>query len=159
MRIKRNILWTMIALIVISCGTLGAEIRTYRQFRDVATKENGKVIESSDPHNLFEYTYSIDDKAKTITRTKIRRLDEATPRNDATVYRITEQKNVFGSEAGNGGQVLVAVPKNGSEILELSHRFAFTARTSPFSQVISGVYKRVYVNDRDRKHHRDKDKD
>ena len=148
----------MIALIVISCGTLGTDIRTYRQFRDVATKENGKVIQSEDSGNLFENTYLIDYKNNTITRIKVRRLDEANPRDDSTVYTITDKKSLPGSEAGYGGKVIVAINKSG-EILELGSKFAFTTRTSPFSQVITGVYKRVYVNEHDWKHHKDKDKD
>jgi hypothetical protein len=134
----------MIALIAISCAAQGADIRTFRQVRDVATKENGKVNQSTDIKNMFEYTYLIDHKNNTITRIKVRRLDETAARDDATVYTITEKKKVLGSEAGNGGTVIVAVHKNGGEILEIGHRFAFTTRTSPFSQVITGVYKRVY---------------
>jgi hypothetical protein len=39
---------------------------------------------------------------------------------------------------------------HGGQILELGHRFAFTMRISPFSQVITGIYKRAY--EKDRKH-------
>ncbi|MFH1710200.1 MAG: hypothetical protein ABH860_03920, partial [bacterium] len=58
---------------------------------------------------------------------------------------ITEKKKLLGSKAGRGGKVIVAVSKDGSEILELGGKFAFTTRTSPFSQIITGVYKRVYT--------------
>jgi len=40
--------------------------------------------------------------------------------------------------------MLVAVRQDDGEILELGYRFAFTMRTSPFSQVITGIYKRAY---------------
>ncbi len=141
---------------IISCGAFAADVRTYRQFKDVAAKENGKVSQSSSSGNLFEYTYSIDTAKKMIVRTKIRRLDEKTARDDATTYNIMEEKQLLGSDAGNGGDAIVAVEKNGTETLVLSHRFAFTSRLSPFSQVITGVYRRVYNEDKD--HDRDNDK-
>lgn len=144
----------MLLLAVISCGALCADIRTFRQVKDVSAKENGRVIQSTDIKNMFEYTYLIDHKNNTITRIKVRRLDESASRIDSTVYTITEKKKVLGSEAGRGGSVLVAVQKKGGEILEISHNFAFTTRTSPFSQVITGVYKRVYVRDEDEHQHR-----
>lgn len=142
---RSKILCVMIALLVISCAALGADIRTFRQVRDVATKEDGRVKQSTDMKNMFECTYLIDHKNNTVTRIKVRRLDEASPRDDSTVYTITEKKKVLGSEAGRGGSVLVAVQKGGGEMLEIGQKFAFTTRTSPFSQVITGVYKRVYV--------------
>ena len=148
------ILTFVLACFVLACGA-GAEVRTYRQFKDVAAKENGKVSQSSKKGDLFEYTYSINTSKKTITRVKVRRLDQAAATNDSTVYNIMEEKELLGSEAGNGGNVLVAVEKDGSETLVLSRRFAFTSRISPFSQVITGVYKRVYFEDRDK----DKDHD
>ncbi|HVN67877.1 MAG TPA: hypothetical protein VMT55_05845 [Candidatus Sulfotelmatobacter sp.] len=127
-----------------------AEPRTYRQFKDVAVKEKGQVAQSADKDNLFEYTYVINDARTTITRTKVRRLDQTAARDDKTVYNITQKQVLPGSESGNGGKVLIAVRKDGGEILELGHRFAFTMRVSPFSQVISGIYKRVYDKDRGR---------
>ncbi len=142
---RSRILFIMIALLAISCAALCADIRTFRQVRDVATKEDGRVKQSTDMKNMFECTYLIDHKNNTITRIKVRRLDEAAPRDDSTVYIIREKKKVLGSEAGRGGSVLVAVQKDGSEILEVGQKFSFTTRTSPFSQVITGVYKRVYV--------------
>jgi len=139
----RNVLIVAACLIVCS-GLASAEPRTYRQFKDVALKEKGQVVQSSDNKNLFECTYAVDAERKTITRTKIRRLDDPVGRADATVYTVTQKKVLPGSEAGNGGKVLIAVSQDGTEILELGHRFAFTMRTSPFALVISGVYKRVY---------------
>jgi hypothetical protein len=46
------------------------------------------------------------------------------------------------------------VDKKGGETLVLSPRFAFSTRVSPFSQVITGVYKRVYDGDHDGHHHK-----
>lgn len=134
-----------------------AESRTYRQFKDVAVRETGKVEQSSDKDNLFEYTFTLDAARKTITRTKVRRLDQTAAKDDSTVYNLQQRTDLMGSEAGNGGRVWVAVRKDGGEILELGHRFAFTMRVSPFSQVISGVYKRIY--DKDSQHfYRDHDR-
>jgi len=138
------------AFLLLCAGLAQAETLTYRQFKDVAVKENGGVSQSGDKNDLFEMTFSIDKAHKTVTRTRVRRLDEAAAHNDNTVYTVTQKQFLPGSDAGNGGKVLIAVRKDGGEILELGHRFAFTMRVSPFSQVISGVYKRVY--DKGRKH-------
>ncbi|MCX5726687.1 MAG: hypothetical protein NT030_05875 [Candidatus Saganbacteria bacterium] len=144
---KFRIVLGMIVCLILACTVASAEVRTYRQFKDVATKENGNVKQSTSKGDLFEYTYTVDIAHKTVTRIKVRRLDEPTAHKDATVYTIVQNRDILGSEAGNGGHALVAVQKDGSELLELSHRFAFTARLSPFSQVITGVYKRVYNED------------
>jgi hypothetical protein len=138
------------------CTAASAETRTYRQVKDVSVQESGKVNQSGNKGDLFECTYSINYKKNTITRVKIQRLDDKTARDDATVYSIIEKRNLLGSRAGNGGKVLIAVQKNGTEILELGNRFAFTMRPSPFSQVITGVYKRVYEKDIDKKLHKHK---
>ena len=148
----RIVLGLMICL-VISCAA-SAEIRTYRQMKDVVTTEKGNVRQSDSKGDLFEYTYSIDVANKTVTRIKVCRLDQAEAKKDNTVYKITQNMKLIGSEAGNGGQALVAVRKDGGEIIELSHRFAFSMRTSPFSQIITGVYKRVYNKDHDNKFHK-----
>ena len=132
----------------LASGALALEERTYVQFKTVAAQENGKVIQSTKVGDLFEYTYSIDIPKQKIIRTKIRRLDKKTGEKDSTVYDIAQRKKLFGSQAGNGGRVIVAVSKDGSEIIELSHRFAFTLRISPFSQVITGMYKRAFTMDR-----------
>ena len=108
---------------------------------------DGKVSQSGREENLFEYQYNIDHKNKIITRIKVRRLDESTARNDSTVYNITEIKKIHGSRAGLGGEVIVAVSKDGNEFLEIGTNFAFSSRTSPFSQIINGVYKRLYTAD------------
>jgi hypothetical protein len=146
----------MMVCFVLACGAASGEVRVYRQFKDVAVRENGKVIQSADAKNLFECTYDVNMKNNTITRTKIRRLDDPVGRKDDDVYAIKEKRRLWPSESGNGGSVLVAVEKDGHEILEMGHRFAFTTRTSPFSQVISGVYKRVYDKDHVSKWHKDK---
>jgi hypothetical protein len=129
-----------------------AEVRTYRQVKDIAAKENGKVSQSNKNGDLFEYTFNIDLKKNMITRTKVQRLDDRSVRNDATVYNITQKRKLLASDAGNGGPAFIAVRKDGGELLELSHKFAFTMRVSPFSQVITGIYKRVYYKDRDKAH-------
>jgi hypothetical protein len=140
--------------LVVFAGLASAAPRTYRQFKDVSLKEKGQVSQSADQDNLFEYTFVIDRVNRTITRTKIRRLDEKTARDDATVYNVMQRRTLPGSDAGNGGKVLIAVRQDGEEILELGHRFAFTLRVSPFSQVISGVYKRIYDKDHQSFHQR-----
>jgi len=149
----RIVLGLMICL-VISCAARGAEVRTYRQMKDVATTEKGNVRQSGSKGDLFEYTYSIDETNRTVTRIKIRRLDQAEAKNDNTVYKITQDVKLVGSEAGNGGRVIVASRRDGGEILELSQRFAFNMRISPFSQVITGVYHRVYDKDHNNRYHK-----
>jgi len=147
----------IIAACLIFCsGFASADPVTYRQIKDIAVKEKGTVAQSSDKKNLFEYTYSLDAARKTITRVKVRRLDDPVGRADATVYNVRQKQFLPGSEAGNGGKVLIAVRQDGGEILELGHRFAFTMRVSPFSQVISGVYARVYDKGHKHSSHRHK---
>jgi len=122
----------------------GAEIRNYRQFKDVAVKENGSIMQSDRMDNMFECTYRVDRAKKIITRTKVRRLDDPSGRKDLIIYRIKQETDLLGSEAGNGGKVLIAVRDDGGEILEMGRGFAYTMRISPFSIVITGVYRRVF---------------
>lgn len=150
---KKTIVLNLVICILLSCGA-AAEVRTYRQFKDVAAKESGKISQSDRKGDLFEYTYDIDAANKIIIRTKMRRLDEETSRDDRTIYNITQEKRILGSDAGFGGDAIVAVSSDGSETLVLSHRFAFTSRISPFSQLITGVYKRVYDNSSGEQHER-----
>jgi len=150
---RTKIVLGLMICLIISCAA-SAEIRTYRQMKDVATTEKGNVRQSGSKGDLFEYTYSIDAANKTVTRIKIRRLDQAEAKKDNTVYKITQDMKLMGSEAGNGGRVIVASRRDGGEILELSPRFAFNMRISPFSQVITGVYQRVYNKDHDNKFHK-----
>jgi hypothetical protein len=145
---KAKILVCLLGCLILACGTAGAETRTYCQVRDISAKENGRVSQSTKKGDLFEYVFDVNYAKKTITRTSVRRLDKAAPEKDATVYNIMQKTELLGSKAGNGGKVLIAVRQDGGEILELGHRFAFTMRTSPFSQVITGVYKRNYAKDR-----------
>jgi hypothetical protein len=144
MRLKKTfyILFGLILLVSLAAAT---EMRIYRQSKDIVTQENGKVIQSKKPGDLFEFAYQIDFKKNLITRVKVRRLDDPQPHDDATIYTIIQKKRLWGSPAGNGGRALVAINKENGDILELSHGFAFTMRTSPFSQVITGVYKRIQV--------------
>jgi len=137
----------MMIFFVFICISAKAEVRTYRQVRDVVATENGNVVQSDEKGDLFQYTYDIDTADNKVTRIKIMRLDESVAHNDATEYTITGVKKIIGSEAGNGGDAIIATQKDGKEILELGRQFAFTTRTSPFSQVITGVYKRVYDKD------------
>jgi hypothetical protein len=122
----------------------GAEPRVYRQIKDIATEANGDVSQSDNKANLFEYTFEIDKEKQIIIRTKVQRLDWPAAKNDATVYNIREKQELIGDEHNPGDKVYIAMRNDGEEILELGHRFAFTMRTSQFSQVITGVYKRVY---------------
>ncbi|MFC1767799.1 hypothetical protein ACFLZ2_04555 [Candidatus Margulisiibacteriota bacterium] len=145
MKNKLMILVLLTAVMIAVCAPAYGVLRTYRQFKDVSVMQDGNVRTSTGKANLFEYQYNIDLDSKTITRIKVRRLDEANAKDDATVYTITEVKKLHGSKAGRGGKVIVAVSMDGNEIIELGSKFAFTTRTSPFSQVISGVYKRVYT--------------
>ena len=144
---KLKVFLGFLACFIIICAAGAVETRTYRQVKDVVVKENSGVSQSSSLGNMFEFTYDINRKEKTIIRTKMRRLDKPAADDDKTVYTIMQKQDLLGSEAGNGGRVLIAVRQDGGEILELGHRFAFTMRISPFSQVISGVYKRVYDKD------------
>lgn len=149
---KIKIVLSLIIWSIILGGSALAETRVYRQSKDVTVQEKGQVIQSEDKDDLFECTYEIDRAEKTITRTNVRRLDDPDGRQDQTVYNIQQELDLVGSEAGNGGKVLVAVREDGGEILELGRRFAFTMRLSPFSMVITGVYRRVF--DHDQGHHR-----
>jgi len=133
---------------IVICGISLGEVRTYRQIKDVAAKENGSVAQSEKNEDLFEYSFSINRTKNTITRTSVRRLDKKTGEKDNTVYTIMQKQKLLGSESGNGGKVLIAVRKDGGEIIELGHRFAFTMRSSSFSQVITGIYQRAYDKDR-----------
>lgn len=133
----------LIIMLIIVSSLFAGEIRTYIQIKDVATQETGKVQQSQKKADLFEYTYDIDVAQKVVTRIKIRRLDEETPREDATRYDIMQQRQIISSHIGNGGDSIIAIQQGGGELLELGNQFAFTSRVSPFSQVISGVYRRV----------------
>ncbi len=120
-----------------------AEVRTYRQVTDVSTQQSGKVTTSKNEGNLFEVTYDVNLKDNVIIRTSVRRLDQGQASPDQTTYTITGKKFNLPSNAGQGGEVLVAIENNGGEILQLGNDFAFTSRASSFSQMVSGVYKRV----------------
>lgn len=133
----------ILCVLCLTCLLYAVETRTYVQIKDVATQETGKVQQSDNKADLFEYTYVIDLEQKLVTRTKIRRLDETNSRDDSTRYDIMQQRQVIGSHVGNGGDTIVAVHQGGGELLELGNQFAFTSRVSPFSQVISGVYRRI----------------
>lgn len=158
---KAKIILCLLGCLILTCGTAVAETRTYYQIKDIAAKENGYVSLSNKKENMFEFVFEVDIAKKTITRTSVRRLDKSVSEKDATIYNIMQNLDLLGSEAGNGGNVLVAVRQDGGEILELGKRFAFTMRISPFSQVITGVYKRAYKKDRKhfprkRNHHKRK---
>lgn len=142
---QKIFVYICVGVLTVTTLVCAGSVRTYRQINDVSARENGKVSQSKKDADLFEFTYIINRPAKTITRSQVRRLDEPVAHPDATEYMITQTKDVIGSESGNGGEVFVAVRKDGGELLELGHRFAYTMRTSPFSQVITGVYKRVHT--------------
>jgi hypothetical protein len=146
MTVKIKIVLGALACLLLTAAA-GAETRTYYQVKDIAARENGQVSQSEKKSDLFEYSFSLDRDRGTVTRTAVRRLDKPTPEKDATVYRIVKKVELPGSAAGNGGKALIAVRQDGCEIVQLGHRFAFTMRTSPFSQVITGIYKRDYKKD------------
>lgn len=132
-----------IIFLFILIGLVSAEVRTYRQIKDVATRENGSVVSSQSKGNLFEFTYDIDREQGIVTRIKIRRLDQTEAVPDNTQYTIMQNKMLLGSVPGGGGNAIMAVEKNGSEIISLGDNVAFTSRTSDFAQMITGVYERL----------------
>ncbi|HTY13302.1 MAG TPA: hypothetical protein VMD02_03835 [Candidatus Omnitrophota bacterium] len=146
---SKEIRTALVALLAVTlfCGLAAAETRTFRQVRDVAVTELGNVRQFDDKADLFEFTFNIDQAKNTITRTRVQRLDQPAATSDATVYNIMQKGELLGSPAGNGGKVLIAIRRDGGEILELGHRFAFTMRISPFSQVITGIYHREFDRD------------
>jgi len=131
----------IIAIVLLSLGW--AEIRTYRQVKDISTRGDGEVITSKQKSNMFEYTFDIDLKQKKITRIKVRRLDSDREYQDSTQYSVTGTKQILQSKYGGGGEAIVAVSSDGNEIIQLADRVAFTSRSSSFSQMVTGVYKRV----------------
>ena len=60
MNMRSKIVLVVMTVIMIASTLAFAEVRTYRQFKDVATKENGKVTQSTNKGDLFEYTYVVD---------------------------------------------------------------------------------------------------
>ena len=137
----RMVLGLLLLLTLLIAAT--PDIRVYRQTKDVATKENGEITQSTDKADLFECTYLVDEAQGVVIRTKIRRLDDAVERDEQVTYEIRRRHHVVKSPVGDGGKTIVAVRKDGGEMLELGDDFALTSRVSPFSQVISGVYKRL----------------
>lgn len=146
----------VIFILIASSAASHAFVRSYKQFKDVSINERGKVMQSSDKDDMFEFKYDIDINNKKVTRISIRRLDESSAKPDSTVYILKEKKKIYGSNEGLGGNVFVAVSRDGEEIIELGGKFAYTSRASMFSQVITGVYKRVYTEE-DHKHHQAND--
>lgn len=132
----------LLLIFLLSLG-FAANVRTYRQIKDVATYQTGKVKSSSKKGDLFEMTYHIDIDAGTVTRQNIRRLDKKEPVPDDAAYRIVNRRYLLRSKAGEGGQTIVAIHRDTGEILSLGDTFAFSSRTSDFSQIITGVYKRI----------------
>jgi len=140
---SKNILGLIIFLVLLNSFAF-AEIRMYRQIKDISVNENSVVRQSKQQKDLFECTYEINYEQKYVKRIMIRRLDEPQPRPDDTLYFIAGKADLFGSPAGNGGETIIAMEKNGRELVELGRRFSFSSRVSPFAQIITGVYKRVY---------------
>jgi hypothetical protein len=118
--------------------------RMYRQIRDVATSQTGRVRSSAKKGNLFEMTYLIDIENGIVTRNSVRRLDRPTASPDETVYRIVNRRYLLRSRAGEGGSTIIAINRETGEVLSLGDTFAFSTRGSDFAQVITGVYNRVY---------------
>ena len=122
----------------------GSGTRIYRQTKDVAAYQTGRVRSSARKGDLFEMTYQIDIERGTVTRSNIRRLDKKEAVADDTAYRIVNRRYLLKSRAGEGGGTIIAVHRNSGEILSLGDTFAFSTRTSDFAQMITGVYDRVY---------------
>lgn len=132
-----------VILLVTVLFAVAPDVRVYRQTKDVSTRENGDIAQSTNKADLFECTYVVDEAKGIIVRTKIRRLDDEVGREDHAVYEIRRKRAIVKSHVGDGGETIVAVRHDGGELLELGQDFAFTSRVSPFSQVVSGVYKRI----------------
>lgn len=120
-----------------------SQTRTYRQTKDISAKANGKVIASKEDENLFEYSYEINFADKIITRTTIKRLDNNISYQDNKKYTITGTKQILTSSSGDGGEAIIAIAEDGNEIIQLAEDIAFTSRGSDFSQMITGIYRRV----------------
>lgn len=149
MRVKN----LLILFLILLCNSLFAEVRMYRQIKDVSVDQKTKVRQSKDQKNLFECIYEINYEKKYVRRISIRRLDEKKARQDNKIYSITKKTDILGSPRGIGGEVVVAVDRDGMEMLELGRRYCFTSRLSPFAQVITGVYKRTYPEKQPQQHH------
>jgi len=134
----------LISIALLAWGFSAEDVRTYRQIKDVATYQTGRVRSSSRKGNLFEMTYAIDLDKGTVVRTKIRRLDHSAGADDDTAYRIANRRYLLKSKSGEGGRTIVAIHRETGEVLSLGDTFAFSSRTSDFSQMITGVYKRIY---------------
>jgi hypothetical protein len=150
---KFKTVFLMILILIATSAASQAFVRTYKQFRDVSVNEAGKVRQSTDLHDMFEFKYDIDPDNKKVTRILMRRLDDPIGKTDSAVYTLKEIKRVFDSPEGRGGLVFVAVSRDGEELIELGGNSAFTSRTSMFSQVITGVYKRIYTEEDHEPHH------
>ena len=98
-------------------------------------------MESRAAGDLFEITLSIgEDK---VYKTHTRRLDKDNGRNIHQGYSIRKDRQILSSTMGEGGNAIVAIANSGSEVLEIGEEFMFSSRNSKFSQVITGVYKRI----------------
>lgn len=124
-------------------NTLIAQTRIYRQSKSVSVHQTGKVIESKDKGNLFEMTLEIDELNNKVYKTIVKRLDKDTSFNINKSYTIKKDKTTLGSPMGDGETTIIAVADNGDEILEIGEEFLFSSKGSAFSQMITGIYRRV----------------
>ncbi|MDD4527996.1 MAG: hypothetical protein PHF25_08195 [Candidatus Margulisbacteria bacterium] len=138
----KKILLIIIPVLII-LGITFAQTRVYKQIKSVSLHQTGKVIESVDKGNLFEVTLEIDEATDRVTKTNIKRLDQDSSWNINKNYTIKKDKTTLGSQMGEGGKTIVAVANNGDEILEISEEFLFSSKGSSFSQMITGIYKRI----------------
>jgi len=133
----------VLVMTLVLVSIIFAQTRTYRQVKDISARENGKVVTTQKKANLFEYTFKIDLKNKKVVRIRVRRLDAAKSSKDNKLYTITGTKQILESKHGRGGEAIIAIAKDGNEIIQLADDSAFTTRSSNFSQMITGIYKRV----------------
>ncbi len=139
MKINTSVLFVLIIILSFSL----AQTRVYKQEKSVAVHQTGKVVESKDEGNLFEITLEVDETSDIVTKTTIRRLDQNETRTINKSYSIKKDKNTLGSAMGEGGKTIIAVADNGDEILEIGDEFLFSSKGSAFSQMITGVYRRL----------------
>ncbi len=139
----KKILLPLLAFSLLLISSSMAQTRVYQQTKSVAVHQTGKVIESQDKGNLFEITLRIDEQNDKVYKTTVKRLDKDSSININKGYTIKKDKNTIGSQMGDGGKTIIAVADNGDEILEIGDEFLFSSKGSAFSQMVTGIYRRV----------------
>lgn len=139
----KNYILALVAVFLLLISSLMAQTRVYRQTKSVSVHQTGKVIESRDNGNLFEITLEIDELNDKVYKTMVKRLDKDSSYNINKSYTMKKDKTTIGSQMGDGGKTIIAVADNGDEILEIGDEFLFSSKGSTFSQMITGIYRRV----------------